>query len=332
MINREMIRLKVVQLTYSFYQNEGKSLDVAEKELNFSMSKAYELYLYLLSLLVEIQKYAARRNEQRLAREQRSGAVSNNSISPAALGNSSKLDCTHLHGNSTDQILAGNKLLLLLRSNKALNEYIENQKAAWDEEENLVKRLYSDFIDSDIFGLYVDKADYSFAADRELIRKFYKTYICDNEDIDSMLEDHSLYWNDDKEIIDSFVLKTIKRFTEESNEEMPLLPEFSSDDDRRFAQDLFHATLTRDAELRGFIRDNTRNWEFNRLAVMDVIIMQIALAEILTFPTIPLSVTFNEYLDIAKVYSTPKSASYINGMLDGIVKNLHEQGIVNKTR
>ena len=311
MINREMIRLKVVQLTYSFYQNEGKSLDVAEKELNFSMSKAYELYLYLLSLLVEIQKYAARRNEQRLAREQRSGAVSN---------------------NSTDQILANNKLLLLLRSNKALNEYIENQKAAWDEEENLVKRLYSDFIDSDIFGLYVDKADFSFAADRELIRKFYKTYICDNEDIDSMLEDHSLYWNDDKEIIDSFVLKTIKRFTEESNEEMPLLPEFSSDDDRRFAQDLFHATLTRDVELRGFIRDNTRNWEFNRLAVMDVIIMQIALAEILTFPTIPLSVTFNEYLDIAKVYSTPKSASYINGMLDGIVKNLHEQGILNKTR
>ena len=107
MINREMIRLKVVQLTYSFYQNEGKSLDVAEKELNFSMSKAYELYLYLLSLLVEIQKYAARRNEQRLAREQRSGAVSN---------------------NSTDQILAGNKLLLLLRSNKALNEYIEISK------------------------------------------------------------------------------------------------------------------------------------------------------------------------------------------------------------
>ena len=121
MINREMIRLKVVQLTYSFYQNEGKSLDVAEKELNFSMSKAYELYLYLLSLLVEIQKYAARRNEQRLAREQRSGAVSNNSILPAALGNSSKLDCTHLHGNSTDQILANNKLLILLRSNKSLN-------------------------------------------------------------------------------------------------------------------------------------------------------------------------------------------------------------------
>ena len=198
----------MVQLTYSFYQNEGKSLDVAEKELNFSMSKAYELYLYLLSLLVEIQKYAARRNEQRLAREQRSGAVSN---------------------NSSDQILACNKLLLLLRSNKALNEYIENQKAAWDEEENLVKRLYSDFIDSDIFGLYVDKADFSFAADRELIRKFYKTYICDNEHIDSMLEDHSLYWNDDKEIIDSFVLKTIKRFTEESNEEMPLLPDFSSE-------------------------------------------------------------------------------------------------------
>ena len=325
-----MIRLKVVQLTYSFYQNEGKSLDVAEKELNFSMSKAYELYLYLLSLLVEIQKYAARRNEQRLAREQRSGAVSNNSILPAALGNSSKLDCTHLHGNSTDQILAGNKLLLLLRSNKALNEYIENQKAAWDEEENLVKRLYSDFIDSDIFGLYVDKADYSFASDRELIRKFYKTYICDNEDIDSMLEDHSLYWNDDKEIIDSFVLKTIKRFDEKSGSKQELLPEYDNEEDKDYARRLFCASILNANEYQRIMSDASRNWDFARLAYMDVVIMQIAIAEMLTFPGIPAQVTINEFVELAKLYSTPRSSSYVNGMLDSIARYLISTGKMMK--
>ncbi len=170
--------------------------------------------------------------------------------------------------------------------------------------------------------MYLTKEDYSYNADRELVRKLYKTYICENEDFDALLEEHSLYWNDDKEIIDSFVLKTIKRFEEANGAEQELLPEFAQEDDRRFAEQLFRSTLLLEEEVRELIKTNTKNWEFSRLAFMDVIIMQIALTEILTCPTIPLSVTFNEYLDIAKVYSTPKSASYINGTLDNIVKKL----------
>lgn len=312
MINRELIRLKVVQLVYSYYQNEGKTLEVAEKELSFSLQKAYELYEYLLSILVELKKHAERKDAVRLAREKRTG-ISISEVSP-------------------DKQFAQNKLLCQLADNKALIDYQENRKGQWTEEDAFVKKLYAKLVESDIFQLYIAKEDFSYEADRELIRKLYKKFICNNDDFDALIEDHSLYWNDDKEVVDSFVLKTIKRFTEKSTADEELLPVYAADEDRLFAQRLFSATLERGNELREIIRNNTKNWEFSRLAFMDVIIMQIALAEILTFDSIPLNVTFNEYLDIAKVYSTPRSSSYINGMLDGIVKKLAEEGRISKTR
>lgn len=312
MINRELIRLKVVQLVYAYYQNEGKTLEVAEKELAFSLQKAYELYEYLLSLLVELKKYAERKSAVREAREKRTGVVAG--------------------GLAPDRVFAENKFLQQLAVNKALIDYQENRKGQWVEEDAFVKKLYQLFIESDIFQMYISKEDFSYEADRELVRKLYKTYVVGNDDFDALLEDHSLYWNDDKVVVDSFVLKTIKRFTEVSNEDQPLLPEYAVDEDRDFAGRLFRATLERGTELRDMIRAKTKNWEFNRLTFMDVIIMQIALAEILTFDSIPLNVSFNEYLDIAKAYSTPRSSSYINGMLDSIVKGLAAEGRIHKVR
>lgn len=307
MINRELIRLKVVQLIYAYYQNEGRSYDVAEKELTFSLSKSYDLYHYLLQLLVELQKYATRKDEVRLAREKRTGVVASaNGIHP-------------------DKQFAENKFLNQLLNNKQLGEYIQNHPSDWSEEENFVKDLYAQFIDSDIFQLYINREDFSYEADRELVRKLYKTFICNNEKFEALLEEQCLYWNDDKDIIDSFILKTIKRFKEEAGEEQALLPDYASEEDKEFALTLFAETLKNEEELRNLIRNNCKNWEFNRLAFMDVIIMQIALAEILTFPSIPLNVSFNEYLDIAKIYSTPRSSSYINGLLDHIVKYLKKE-------
>ena len=312
MINRELIRLKVVQLVYAYYQNEGKTLEVAEKELTFSLQKAYDLYQYLLSLLVEIKKHAERKDAVRVAREKRTGSV--------------------VGGISPDKQFAENKFLVQLAVNAELVDFQENRKGQWDEEAAIIRKLYAEFLQSDIFQFYIDKEDFSYEADRELMRKLYKTYICNNDELDAMLEDHSLYWNDDKELVDSFVLKTIRRFTEQSDAKQPLLPMYAADEDSTFAGQLFQATLERGSELRDIIRSFTKNWEFNRLAFMDVVIMQIALAEILTFDAIPLNVTFNEYLDIAKVYSTPRSASYINGMLDSIVKQLAKDGRITKVR
>ena len=310
MINRELIRLKVVQLTYAYYQNEGKTIDVAEKELNFSMDKAYELYHYLLSLLVEMKNVAARKEEARVSRNKRLG--------------------TTVEGAFPETMLSQNKFLAQLEVNEQLAEYREKQKKEWIEEEALIKKLYTTCTESDIFQLYLTKEDFSYEADREIIRKLYKTFICNNEDFDSLLEDHSLYWNDDKDIVDSFVLKTIKRFNEKSGADQALLPQYAVEEDREFATKLFRATLENATEIRDLIQNNCKNCEFSRLAFMDVIIMQIALAEILTFPSIPLNVSFNEYLDIAKIYSTPRSSSYINGMLDHIMKNLKKENKILK--
>lgn len=310
MINRELIRLKVVQLIYAYYQNEGKPLDVAEKEFSFSLSKAYELYEYLLTLLVYIRQFGERKAEAIEATAQRLG---------------SKIAAVQ-----PDRLIAENKFLVKLEENKTLTAYREKKKD-WEEEPRLVRNLYKAFTESDVFQLYLVKGEFSFESDRELVRKLYKTFICQNDELDDVLEEHSLYWNDDKVVIDSFVLKTIKRYTSEMTAEQELLPAYSSEDDRRFALDLFRQTITRQEVVRRLIRDNCKNWEFSRLALMDVVIMQIALTEILAFPTIPLNVTFNEYIDIAKVYSTPRSAPYINGLLDHIVKQLKADNIITKS-
>jgi N utilization substance protein B len=170
----------------------------------------------------------------------------------------------------------------------------------------------------------------SYAADREFWRKTYKNFIMSNVELDEVLEDQSLYWNDDKEIVDTFVLKTIKRFDEKNGASQPLLPEFKDDDDKEYARRLFRRSIMNADYYRHLISENTKNWDLDRIAFMDVIIMQTALAEILSFPNIPVSVSLNEYVEIAKLYSTHKSGSFINGTLDGIVNNLKKDGKLTK--
>jgi N utilization substance protein B len=163
-----------------------------------------------------------------------------------------------------------------------------------------------------------------------LWRKLYRSTIAQNETIDEILEEQSLYWNDDKAIVDTFVLKTIKRFEPENGAEQELMPEYKDDEDKEFARKLFRQAITNAEAYRNLMSGNTKNWDLERLAFMDILIMQVALAEILSFPTIPVSVSLNEYVEIAKVYSTPKSGSFINGMLDTIVNQLKKENKLSK--
>lgn len=302
MINRKLIRQKIVQLVYANLQNGGQPLPTAEKELAFSLGKAYDLYLFLLNLLAELQHYAGRRVEAAEARAARFGGISVSS--------------------TPDFRFTNNQFLLQLKGNQTLSHYRENQKQDWEDDPAFLKKLYTGCIGSDPYQLYLSMGDYSYEADREIIRKLYKMYLCENEEIDTILEENGLYWNDDKDVIDSFVLKTIKRFSPDTPPEQELLPPYDSEDDRAFATQLFRQALLRHDETQALVRDNIKNWDFNRLALMDIVIMQTALTEILTFPEIPISVSINEYLDIAKAYSTPRSAGYINGLLDHVIKQL----------
>ena len=307
MINRVLIRLKIIQLVYAYYQNGSKNLDSAEKELFFSLSKAYDLYNYLLMLMVALTNYAQKRVDAGKAKL----APTSEDLSP-------------------NMKFIENKFVAQLEVNKQLLEFISTQKKTWDNDQEFVKDLYDKITASDLYKEYMASSDSSYEADRELWRKLYKSFVFNNDSLDQVLEDQSLYWNDDKEIVDTFVLKTIKKFEESKGASQPLLPEFKDDEDQEFARRLFRRTILNGDYYRHLISDNTRNWDLDRVAFMDVVIMQCALAEILSFPNIPISVSLNEYVEIAKLYSTAKSGSFINGTLDGIVNQLKKEGKLTK--
>ena len=166
--------------------------------------------------------------------------------------------------------------------------------------------------------------------DREFWRQIFKKVICGNEMIEEYLEDKSIYWNDDIEIVETFALKTIKQFEEKKGSKQALLPMFKDLEDKAFAIKLFRQSLLKGKEYRERIDKHMKNWETERIANMDLIIMQVALAEILSFPTIPINVTLNEYIDAAKYYSTPKSGTFINGILDSIVNELKKEKLLLK--
>ena len=307
MINRVLIRLKVIQIVYAYYQNGGKNLEAAEKELFYSLSKAYDLYNYLLLLMIEVTQFADRRIDNRRH----------------------KLRPTEEDLNPNTRFI-DNAFMAQLMQNTQLEEFRANQKRTWDDEGDFVKHLFERIEGSKVYQEYMAKDTLTYEDDRELWRKLYRSFIAQNDEIDEILEEQSLYWNDDKAIVDTFILKTIKRFEPENGAEQELMPEYRDDEDKEFARKLLRAAITGADTYRKLMEGNAKNWNMDRFAFMDILIMQVALAEIVSFPSIPVSVSLNEYVEVAKMYSTPKSASFINGMLDGIVDNLKSEGKLTK--
>lgn len=302
MINRKLIRVKIVQLTYAYYQNGHHNMDTAEKELLFSLSKAYDLYNYLLGLIVAITQEERRRVDIATRRAEREGT------------------------ETPSQRFAFNKFATQLEENKQLNLFMEDKKMSWENDVEAVRNLCDQIERSPLYQEYMMSDAEDYETDRELWRRIYRTLIQGNEDLDAILEEKSLYWNDDKEIVDTFVLKTIKRFDPANKADQELLPEYDDTEDREYALKLFRSTILNADTYQRYMSETSRNWNFSRLAYMDVVLMQIAIAEMLTFPNIPISVTINEYVDLAKLYSTPKSGGYINGMLDAIARHLVDTG------
>lgn len=307
MINRNLIRLKIVQLIYSYYQNGGKNIDTAEKELLFSLSKAYDLYNYMLLLIVSVSRYAF---EQVEYKEQ--------------MNKVGHID------EPVNHRFADNQFAAQLENNKQLQDFVETKKKTWKNEISYIKQLYADIMASDFYAEYMALDEATYEDDKLIWRKIYKNIIMKDERVDEILEEQSLYWNDDRDIVDTFVMKTINKFDAKKGAEQELIPEYKDIEDQDFATRLFRRTITNEEYYRSLIEDNVKNWEFNRLAFMDVIIMQIAIAEMLSFPQIPISVTINEYVEVARWYSTPKSPGYVNGILDTVAKKLKHGNIITK--
>jgi len=299
MINRVLLRIKIVQILYSFYKGDGKSIPAAEKELFHSIERTYDLYFHLLQLSIEITQFAATRIDNR-----------RNKLRPSV---------DDLNPNTR---FADNKFVKQLSENIQFKEYLSKKKLSWVNNQDIVKELFEEIQATSFFVEYMSSSSNDYIADKDLWRKIFKKVILENEEFDGSIEDQSIYWVDDIEIVISFVIKTIKRFDEGKGIDQELLPMFKDEEDMEFARKLLRGVLTNGSKYRELIDQNTKNWELDRIAYMDILIMQVALSEIMDFPTIPVNVTLNEYIEIAKKYSTEKSGTFINGVLDTIVGQL----------
>jgi N utilization substance protein B len=309
MINRALLRIKIVQTLYAYYKSEGKTTAMVERELFYGLERTYDLYFQLLLLTVEVKRYAEARIEYR----------------------KNKLQPTNEDLNPNTRFI-DNQFIAKLENNLAFKERVSTLKLSWVNDMDVVKSIYNDIVDSDLYKEYMESETTNFDKDKELWRKIFKNIILSNPDLDDSLEEQSIYWANDVEVIASFVLKSIKRFNEDDEEDAPLLPMFKDREDEMFAKKLLSSSIRNATDYKAYVVAHLQNWEPERVAFMDMMIMQVAIAEILEFPTIPVNVSLNEYIEIAKNYSTDRSGTFVNGVLDKIVTTLKNENKLIKVK
>ena len=298
MVNRILIRIKVLQIVYAYYQNGNGNLQSAENDLQFSLKKSYELYLSFLLLLIEVTHLQS----QIIETKKEKYIPTQEELNP-------------------NMRFVNNRVIAQLAADKGFWQLIKENGISWDNDEDFVKRVLELILSSDLYAEYLEAEEDSYEHDLQFWAKAFKQLICDNEMIEEHLEDKSIFWNDDVEIIESFVLKTIKRFKETQPATYALQPMFKGEEDRTFAIKLLRQTFLKKEEYRELIGRYLTNWEADRIAHIDMVILQIALAEIFAFPTIHTSISMNEYIEIAKYYSSPKKVPFITAILEAIIRD-----------
>ncbi|MHC1704896.1 MAG: transcription antitermination factor NusB [Tenuifilaceae bacterium] len=307
MISRRLLRVKILQVLFAYFKSENDSLVNTEKELLHSIHKAFDLYHLLLYLPVELADYAE--NKIQLAKQ--------------------KFIATHEDLNPNTKFI-NNKLVTLIRENESLKSYLESHKLGWGLYPEVIRNLYIRLSESDYFKSYMESSNSSFNDDKQLVINILSRELEDFDELYQHLEEQSIYWNDDLEFMLSMVVKTLKKFSDEQPTSAALFPMYRSDDDEDYAKRLMRKVVLNHTENVKLIEEYTKNWEVDRIASMDILIMELALTEIKEFPSIPIKVSFNEYIEIAKYYSTDQSSTFINGVLDKIITTLRKKNAVVK--
>jgi N utilization substance protein B len=307
MISRRLLRVKALMALYAFNRREDENLVQAESELMFSIGKSYDLYHYLLLLVLEVADIACEKIDQALQKRM---------PSPEDL--------------NPKRRFIDNQVIAQLRKNIEFKNYISTKKLSWINNSHIPRLLYNKMIVWEVYEEYMNSENNNYLSDKKFITKLITELFSDSEDLNSNLEEQSIYWNDDMEYISSMVEKTLKKFKTDSTEIMPLMPLFKNEEDEEFVKILFRKAILNTKKCSVLIDKNTTNWEVDRIALMDILVMQLAITEILEFPEIPVKVTLNEYIEIAKYYCTSKSSTFVNGILDNIVKEIRDGGLINK--
>jgi N utilization substance protein B len=308
MFSRRLLRIKVLQTLYSFHKVDGKTFTSSEKELTRSIEKSYELYHLLLLLMTEVADYAESRIEQ--AKQKRVPTRED------------------LHPNTR---FIDNRAFHQLRNNRAFNKFLGKTPLSWVRYPEIVRNLYQLITDSVPFQEFMDSEEHSYKSDKRLLEYIYSDLVMNYEDLYLNLEEQSIFWVDDVDYIINMILRTIRKFSDDDPEGGELLPMFRDDDDLAYCKKLLRTTIRNEVEYLEMIKASANNWELERIAFIDSLILRLAIAEAIEFKSIPVKVTINEFIEIAKAYSTQKSSQFINGILDNIFNSLKADGRIVKS-
>jgi transcription antitermination protein NusB len=307
MISRRLLRIKALMALYAFNRREDDNLARAETELMFSIGKTYDLYHQLLLLILDIADIASEKIDFGLQKKM---------PTPEDL--------------RPQRRFVDNSVIAQLRKNENLNKYLSTNKLSWVNHAHIPRMMYSKMISWNIYQEYMNSDVHNYTADKKFIIKIITDLFLNSEDLHSCLEEQSIYWNDDIEYVTAMLEKTLKKFKADSGVNTALMPLFKNEEDEEFVKVLFRKAVLYSDNYSELIDKNTTNWEVERIALMDILVMRLALTEIIEFPEIPVKVTLNEYIEIAKYYCTSKSSTFVNGILDNIVKEIREKGLFNK--
>jgi N utilization substance protein B len=309
MLNRRYIRVKVFQALYSFYQSDKKDLIKIEKEMVNSIEKIYDLYLYLILLLVEMKSISEKALEQGKGKRMPTEADLNPNMK-----------------------FVNNLVIKQFEDNVIFKKLCTNRKIGWHPDEDLPAKLFKKIKESDDYIAYMESPGNKLGEDKDFITKIISKFINDDEGLEFHLEEKSIYWIDDLSMVNVNIIKTIKDLKGDSTENSDVLVPLYKDreDDIDFIQKLYRETISENIELEKHIKETIKNWELDRIALLDMILMKMALTEMINFSSIPVKVSMNEYIELSKYYSTPKSKIFINGVLDKLSARLRGTGVIEK--
>ena len=308
MISRRLLRIKALMALYAFNRREDDNVAQAEKELLFSIEKTYDLYHYLLLLVLEVADVASEKIDQALQKRM---------PSPEDL--------------NPRRRFIDNQVIAQLRINKSFNDYISARKLSWINYPHIPRLMFSKMLAWDKYEEYMSSEVHSYLSDKKFIINLITKLFAGSEDLESNFEEQSIYWNDDTEYVSLMIEKTLKKFKSDSGKNVPMMPLYKNQEDEDFVKILFRKAVLNTKQCSELIDSNTTNWEVERIALMDILVMQLAITEIIEFQEIPVKVTLNEYIEIAKYYCTSKSSTFVDGILDNIVREIREKGMFKKT-
>ncbi len=308
MLNRRHLRIKVLQVLYAFFQSKDSEFGSSQKELMRSVDRIYDLYLFLLLSFTEVRDRANFRLEE----------------------NKKKIRPTDEDLNPNRKFV-DNKIIDILSNHSEIRRLSEDRKINWvgDENQEMFRKLFLQMREGETYFEYMNNEQEGFEEDRAFALAIFKSDIANSQLIYDFFEERSIHWMDDIDLACSMVIKTIKSFEEDASN--PVLPLYKDpEDEQSFIKELLRKTIVMDDENEKLIDELTQNWELDRIAKMDVLLMKMAITEMQIFANIPTKVTLNEYIEISKFYSTPKSNGFINGVLDKAISKLTAAGKINK--